>query len=85
MTGIDVTSHEKGDAHLLLVTDNGIGVPASRKDRIFEYSGKDTGFNLFLSREILSITGISIKETGNEGTGARFEITLPTNTWRNGN
>ncbi len=85
VTGIDVTSHEKGDAHLLLVTDNGIGVPASRKDRIFEYSGKDTGFNLFLSREILSITGISIKETGNEGTGARFEITLPTNTWRNGN
>jgi hypothetical protein len=32
---------------------------------------------MFLSREILGITGITIKETGEEGTGVRFEITVP--------
>jgi hypothetical protein len=32
---------------------------------------------LFLIREILSITGISIKENGKEGEGVRFEMIIP--------
>jgi hypothetical protein len=39
--------------------------------------GKNTGPGLFLSREILAITGISITETGEPGSGARFEIRVP--------
>ena len=44
--------------------------------------GKNTGPVLILSREILSITGITIKETGEPGKGARFEITVPKGAWR---
>ncbi len=85
VTGITVTFHEEAEGGVILITDNGLGVPASGKERIFEYSGKDAGFNLFLSREILSITGLTIRENGEEGKGARFEILVPGNTWRMGN
>jgi signal transduction histidine kinase len=44
--------------------------------------GKNTGLGLFFSREILSITGISITETGVYGVGARFEIRVPGGIWR---
>jgi len=42
----------------------------------------DTGLGLFLSREILLITGITILETGQPGKGARFEMTVPNGMWR---
>jgi hypothetical protein len=35
-----------------------------------------------LIREILSITGITIAETGEFGKGARFEIRVPKNGYR---
>jgi len=37
---------------------------------------------LFLCREILSITGISDRENGEEGKGARFEILVPNGKFR---
>ena len=43
---------------------------------------KNTGFGLFLTREILTITGITIIENGEPGKGARFEITVPKGAWR---
>ena len=53
------------------------------KERIFENGvGSNTGLGLFLVREILDITGISISETGTEGNGARFEITVPDGGYR---
>jgi sensor histidine kinase regulating citrate/malate metabolism len=55
----------------------------AEKERIFERGfGKDTGVGLALSREILSITGIPIKETGEPGKGARFEMTVPKGAYR---
>jgi signal transduction histidine kinase len=44
--------------------------------------GKNNGLGLALSREILSITGITIKETGEPGKGARFEMTVPKGMYR---
>ncbi len=38
--------------------------------------GKNTGLGLFLSREILGITDISICEKGEYGKGARFKISV---------
>jgi len=68
----------------IICEDDGTGIPALEKERIFERGfGKDTGLGLFLSREILSITGFSIKETGEEGKGARFEILVPQGSFRN--
>lgn len=73
-----------GDSGVLIVyEDNGVGIPASLKARIFEKGfGKNTGFGLFLSREILSITELTIRETGIEGKGARFEISVPEGKFR---
>jgi ABC-type amino acid transport substrate-binding protein/signal transduction histidine kinase len=63
---------------LILVEDDGPGIPSASKEKIFErgYAGKGES-GLFLAREILSLSGISIRETGVEGVGARFEILVP--------
>jgi PAS domain S-box-containing protein len=67
----------------IIVEDDGDGIPASEKEAIFERGvGKNTGYGLFLARAILDITGISIRENGEEGRGARFEIEVPAGQWR---
>ncbi len=67
----------------LLFEDDGIGIPDEEKEKIFEKGfGKNTGFGLFLSREILGITGLSIRETGTLTRGVRFEITIPPGKFR---
>jgi signal transduction histidine kinase len=58
---------------------NRAGISAGDKQRLF---GHHTGFGLFLSREILSITGMTITETGEPGKGARFEILVPNGGYR---
>lgn len=84
-TEITVAFIEEENAGTLIIEDDGIGIPADLKERIFERKfGTNTGFGLFLIREILAITGLSITETGTAGKGARFEIHLPPGTWRNG-
>lgn len=78
VTEIHVLSYREGNALNIVWEDNGVGIAAEDKERIFEPEfGKNTGLGLFLVREILSISGISIRETGSEGVGARFEITVP--------
>ncbi len=73
----------QGDGLLLTYEDDGVGITDADKEHLFERGfGKHTGFGLFLSREILAITGISIRETGTAGTGARFEILVPKGAWR---
>jgi len=63
--------------------DDGAGVPPGEKEKIFMWGfGKNTGLGLTLSSEILNITGISIRETGVPGAGARFEITVPAGAYR---
>ncbi|WP_292418405.1 ATP-binding protein [Methanoregula sp.] len=72
-----------GEALTIVVEDNGIGISEEEKEKIFEKGwGKNTGYGLFLVREILSITGITIRETGTPGKGARFEIRVPRECWR---
>lgn len=67
-----------GDSCVIFCEDDGVGVPVDEKEKIFSYAyGKNTGLGLFLAREILSITGITIRETGNPGEGARFEMICP--------
>ncbi len=63
--------------------DDGIGVPPDEKELIFEQGyGKNTGFGLFIIREILGITGLTIRETGIFRNGVLFEITVPKESWR---
>jgi PAS domain S-box-containing protein len=77
-------SVEDGDGdHVIVCEDDGAGIPHEEKEKIFERGfGKNTGLGLFLSREILAITGITIKETGGPGKGARFEMKVPKGMYR---
>lgn len=71
------------DTLTLVYCDNGAGILDEDKKRLFQKGfGKHTGLGLFLSREILSITGITITENGTPGEGVRFEILVPKGAWR---
>ena len=74
---------EEPDRLVLVCEDNGPGVPQENKEKIFLRGfGKNTGLGLFLIREILSMTGMSIRECGGAGKGSRFEIAVPTGKFR---
>ncbi|NLD56741.1 MAG: PAS domain S-box protein, partial [Methanomicrobiales archaeon] len=83
LSEIRISEHEDSAGLLITVEDNGAGIADESKEQIFERGfGQNTGFGLFLSREILGITGITIRETGTCGKGARFEIRVPRGTYR---
>ena len=72
-----------GDNLVITFEDNGKGIPSDLKQKIFERGYKQQkNFGLFLVQQILSITGITIAETGVSGSGARFEMTVPKGAWR---
>ena len=83
ITFIRFSGMEHVGSHAVVCEDDGDGVVVDEKVKIFDRGfGKNTGLGLALSREILDITGITIKETGEPGQGARFELTLPKDAWR---
>ena len=84
VTEISFSASEDEEGNLnVICKDNGTGIPEAEKEKIFDRGyGDNTGLGLFLSREILSITGISIKEDGAHGEGARFLITVPKEMFR---
>jgi signal transduction histidine kinase len=82
-TEIRITLRECDAGGVLTVENNGAGIPAAEKSKIFERGfGKGTGWGLFLVREILAVSGMTITETGEPGRGPRFEIALPPGTFR---
>ena len=83
MTAIHVKSREENGVLVISVEDDGNGIGAEDKVQLFTKGfGKHTGLGLYLSREILSITGITITENGEPGSGARFEMTVPKDAYR---
>ncbi|MCU0632714.1 MAG: PAS domain S-box protein [Methanolinea sp.] len=82
-TEVRVSMSRERENLILSFEDNGAGVAEQEKDRIFERGvGENTGYGLFLAREILAITGMSIRECGRAGNGARFEIQVPAGMFR---
>jgi len=83
MTKFSVRCSREDKSLILYVEDDGTGIPPDDKERIFQKGfGKNTGLGLFLSREILGITGITISETGEPGKGTRFEMMIPPGAYR---
>ena len=83
VTEIRLSTVETNGGLLVVYEDNGTGIPDKDKENIFRQGfGKINGFGLFLTREILSITKISIRETGEPRKGARFEIFIPKGKFR---
>ena len=83
VTVVRFSYKETPDGITIYCEDDGIGIPINAKERIFkrEYY-RNTGYGLFLAGEILSITGLTIEETGEPGKGARFEIHIPKDSFR---
>ncbi|NLV25594.1 MAG: hypothetical protein GXY48_00240 [Methanomicrobiales archaeon] len=78
VTKICLYTRITGKELLVIFEDDGRGIPPEEKELIFKRGyGKNTGFGMFLVREILSLTGISIRENGISGSGVRFEIHVP--------
>jgi PAS domain S-box-containing protein len=83
LTKIRLYAQRSGESLVLTYEDNGKGIPSDEKEKIFEFGfGRETGFGLFFVRELLGYTGISIKETGEPGKGAKFEIVIPKGSYR---
>jgi PAS domain S-box-containing protein len=82
-TEIFVSSTTKDRGLSIIIEDNGVGISGDMKKEIFEPGMvRNRGFGLFLAREILSITGMTIEENGMAGKGARFEIRAPLGSFR---
>jgi len=71
------------DLLVIWYADNGVGIPTSEKEKIFtEGYGSNTGLGLYLIQEILSHNMMIIRETGEYGMGAVFEIVIPRDRYR---
>ncbi len=81
-TALIVTYHIKNGGLTLIFEDNGPGIPDDAKETLFSEGSERSGHGLFLAREILAITGITIHEEGREGIGARFVIVVPPEGYR---
>jgi signal transduction histidine kinase len=80
---INIRFEDNGCDLKLYVEDDGIGIADEEKELIFRRGyGKHTGLGLNLTREILGITGMTIKEVGRPGEGASFEICVPSGKFR---
>ena len=74
----------------VVIADDGAGIPAEHRDRIFERFGRiddartrdgaSTGLGLAITREIVEAHGgaITVEECVPDGTGARFVLCFPT-------
>ena len=82
-TEISFRYQESEEGLTLFFEDNGEGIHPDLKEKIFDRRNEERkGMGLFLVREILSVTGITIRETGEPGKGARFEISVPKGAYR---
>ena len=69
---------KKGEDLKIVCQDNGEGVPPVKRAEMFD---DRFGHGLYLVKEVLKMTGMSIDETSPRK-GARFEITIPKGSYR---
>lgn len=78
LSTIRFSCYELMDTLFITVEDNRSGFPQDKDGLILEHEyGKHTCIGLFMAREILWVTGFSIRECGVETKGSKFEIILP--------
>jgi PAS domain S-box-containing protein len=81
-TFVRVTAGEKEQGLTIIVEGDGYGFNEEEKEFLFELKSSGENNDLFIIREILSLTGISINENGVPGEGACFEIGVPLSYYR---
>ncbi|MDO9033818.1 MAG: PAS domain-containing protein, partial [Methanoregula sp.] len=83
VTRMSFSFEEEQNGAVIKYRDDGEGISLEFKEKLFRRGfGKHTGLGLFLSREILSITGITITENGEPKKGVYFEIRVPKGSYR---
>ena len=83
ITQISFAFEETKNGAVITYCDDGAGISLADKEKLFRRGfGKHTGLGLFLSREILSITGITITENGEPQKGVCFGIYVPKGSYR---
>ncbi|HWQ63471.1 MAG TPA: HAMP domain-containing sensor histidine kinase [Methanospirillum sp.] len=82
-TSVQFSFEITGSNLILVYEDDGVGIADEKKSGIFiEGFEKNSGFGLFIAREILAITHIAVRETGVYGKGVRFEIRVKEGFWK---
>ena len=79
---LTVKSQRDGDDQLLIsISDTGVGLPAEKADQIFDAffttKTQGSGMGLAISRSIVESHGGRLWATPNDGRGATFHFTLP--------
>ncbi|HII98303.1 MAG TPA: hybrid sensor histidine kinase/response regulator [Methanoregula sp.] len=83
VTRVSFSCREVPEGLVLVCEDDGIGIQPDHKDTLFDrISGGEGKFGLFFVREFLTLSGMTIRENGNFGHGARFEIIVPYGMYR---
>jgi signal transduction histidine kinase len=83
-TQIHATTTQVGDEAVLVVEDNGPGIPAALEPRVFERfvrdgrdGGRGSGLGLSIVRAVAESHGGSVVLAPARGTGTRFIVNLP--------
>jgi signal transduction histidine kinase len=75
---IKVRLEEEENLLNLIYEDNGVGLSEETRSNLFkEGFGKNTGYGLYLIKRICEAYGWTIQETGKQGKGAQFTMTIP--------
>lgn len=84
---VEVRAEASGAEASVLVRDQGIGIPADQRDRIFEHfyrveRGRSddvggSGLGLSIVRQVALVHGGSVDVESNEGAGSTFTLRLP--------
>jgi PAS domain S-box-containing protein len=83
VTRVDISCEVQDHWLLVYYADDGVGISTIEKEQLFELGrSQNAGHGLFLTKEILGMTGLAIYETGTPGKGVRFKILVPPNCYR---
>ena len=79
---VTVSAHRTDDAVEVAVADEGIGIPAAERERIFTKfykaeGGQGTGLGLFIAQGLVREMGGTMWVESEEGQGSRFVFELP--------
>ena len=81
---VRITYRDDDGGCTVVYQDNGAGIPTARKATLFsEENRPDRGMGLFVANQIMALSGGRISETGEEGSGCRFELYFPPGAWKN--
>ena len=74
---IRISTLQKERDFIIVIEYESAGIRPEDKEGIFEVQGSSGNRGLFIAREILSLTGITLRETGEYGRSTQFEIRIP--------